>query len=99
MAEPNHETIKNLIQLSRIDCSPEEQESLLKDLKAILSYFEQLEEIDTKDVIPCLNVLEGMTNVTRDDVVGEPMPRELFLANAPSQVGGMIRVPPVLKQN
>lgn len=99
MATLNKETIQNLIQLSRIDCTPEEQESLLKDLKTILSHFEQLQEIDTKNVLPCLNVLEGMTNVTRDDIAGEPMPRELFLANAPSQVGGMIRVPPVFKQS
>jgi aspartyl-tRNA(Asn)/glutamyl-tRNA(Gln) amidotransferase subunit C len=33
----------------------------------------------------------------REDKVGETLPRELFLANAPSHVGGLIRVPPVIK--
>lgn len=99
MAELNKETIRNLIQLSRIDCTEEEQQALLKDLQQILAYFEQLQEIDTEDVLPCLHVLEGIANVTREDLVGETMPREVFLANAPSQIGGMIRVPPVIKQS
>lgn len=99
MAKFNKDTVRNLIQLSRIDCSDEEQESLLRDLDKIISYFEKLEEIDTNNVPPCNHVLEGMSNVMREDTVGASMPREDFLANAPSQIGGMIRVPPVIKSN
>lgn len=99
MANLNKQTIQNLIQLCRIDCSEEEQESLLTDLKKILSYIEQLQEIDTENVLPCNHVLEGIANVVREDIPGKTMPREDFLANAPSQIGGMIRVPPVMKQN
>lgn len=99
MAKFNKDTVRNLIQLSRIDCSDEEQESLLRDLEKIISYFEKLEEIDTNNVPPCNHVLEGMSNVMREDTVGKSMPREAFLANAPSQIGGMIRVPPVIKSN
>lgn len=98
MAEIDKSTIKNLTQLSRIDCTEEEQEKLLKDLKSILNYVEQLNEIDTTHVPPCNHVLEDIVNVTREDVVGDVLSRELFLANAPSHVGGLIRVPPVIKQ-
>lgn len=98
MTDLNKQTIQNLIGLCRINCSEKEQESLLLDLEKILNYFEQLQEIDTKDVAPCYHVLEEACNVMREDVVGETLPRELFLANAPSQIGGMIRVPPVIKQ-
>jgi aspartyl-tRNA(Asn)/glutamyl-tRNA(Gln) amidotransferase subunit C len=97
VAQLDKDTIKYLTQLSRIDCTEDEQEMLLKDLRSILDYFEQLEEIDTENVMPCNHVLEGTVNVMRDDVVGQTLPRELFLANAPSQIGGMIRVPPVIK--
>lgn len=97
MAKLDKQTIQTLTQLSRIDCSEEEQEALLRDLENILVYFEQLQEIDTSHVTPCRQVLEGMANVMRDDVVGETMPREAFLNNAPSQIGGMIRIPPVMK--
>lgn len=99
MAKLTKESIKNLVKLSRIDCSEEEQDSLLRDLGKILSLFEQLEEINTDDVLPCNQVLEGMANVMREDVVKEIMPREIFLSNAPSQIGGMVRVPPVLKSS
>jgi aspartyl-tRNA(Asn)/glutamyl-tRNA(Gln) amidotransferase subunit C len=99
MANLDKKTIKTLTQLSRIDCSENEQEALLEDLKKILHYVELLDEIDTTHVPPCNHVLEDVANVMRDDIVGEVMPREVFLANAPSHIGGMIRVPPVIKQN
>lgn len=97
MATLDKKAIKTLTTLSRISCSEEEQEALLADLQKIVKYIEQLDEIDTSNVRACNHVLEGMSNVTREDQVGETMPRELFLDNAPAQIGGMIRVPPVIK--
>lgn len=99
MSNLTKETIKNLVKLCRIECSEEEQEALLHDLKKILDLFEQLQQVDTENVAPCNQVIEGMANVMRDDIVGEVMPREVFLSNAPSQIGGMIRVPPVIKSS
>lgn len=99
MSNLDKETIKQLTRLCRIDCTEEEQESLLQDLKKILNYFEQLKEIDTENVAPCNQVLEELVNVMRDDVVGDVLSRDVFLANAPAHIGGMIRVPPVIKQN
>lgn len=99
MAELDKKAIKNLTELSRIDCSEQEQERLLKDLKSILNYVELLREVDTNHVPPCNHVLEDIVNVEREDIPRDPMSREVFLANAPSHVGGLIRVPPVLKQS
>jgi aspartyl-tRNA(Asn)/glutamyl-tRNA(Gln) amidotransferase subunit C len=99
MSNLDKETIKKLTRLCRIDCSEEEQEALLRDLQAILGYFEQLQKIDTEHVPPCNHVLEEITNVMREDAIGKTLDREAFLANAPSHIGGMIRVPPVIKQN
>lgn len=99
MATIDKQSIQNLIKLSRIECSEQEQESLVIDLAKVLSYIEQLQDIDTDNVTPCNTVLEDIGNVLRDDVVGETLPREVFLSNAPSQVGGIIRVPPVIKSN
>lgn len=98
MAKLDKETIKQLTRLCRIDCTEEEQESLLKDLKKILDYIEQLQEIDTENVPPCNHILEGMANVMREDEIGKTLNRDVFLANAPSHIGGMIRVPPVIKR-
>lgn len=98
MAKLDKETVEYLSRLSRIECTQEEQEALLNDLKKILDYVEQLQDVDTENISPCCHVLEGMANVLREDTVGEVMDRQLFLNNAPSHVGGMIRVPPILKQ-
>ena len=97
MATLDRETIKKLSMLCRIECSEEEQEAILQDLQKILSYIEQLQQIDTTDVLPCNQVLADMSNVMREDIIGELLDPEVFLANAPSHIGRLIRVPPVLK--
>jgi len=98
MAKLDAETIKQLTSLCRIDCTEEEELSLLEDLKKILAHIEQLQQINTDDVPACNHILEGMSNVMREDAVKNTLNREEFLANAPSHIGGMIRVPPVIKQ-
>jgi aspartyl-tRNA(Asn)/glutamyl-tRNA(Gln) amidotransferase subunit C len=98
MADINRETIKNLSRLCRIDCTEEEIESLQKDLKRIVAYIEQLQEIDTENVPPCNHVLDDIFNVMRDDETGPSMDRDFFLSNAPAHIGGLVRVPTVIKQ-
>jgi aspartyl-tRNA(Asn)/glutamyl-tRNA(Gln) amidotransferase subunit C len=99
MADIDRETIKNLSRLCRIDCTEEEIESLQKELLGIITYVEQLQEINTDQVPPCNHVLDDMYNAFREDEIGEPMSRDFFLANAPAHIGGMVRVPIVIKQN
>ena len=38
-----------------------------------------------------------LKNRMREDEVKEVLSREEFLANAPDQIGGMIRIPPLMK--
>lgn len=97
MATLDRETINKLSKLCRIECSEEEQVAILQDLQKILNYIEQLQQIDTTDVPPCHQVLADMANVMREDTVGGLLDPELFLANAPSHIGRLIRVPPVIK--
>jgi aspartyl-tRNA(Asn)/glutamyl-tRNA(Gln) amidotransferase subunit C len=86
-----------LSRLCRISCSEEEKQSFQKGLRDVLTYIELLQEVDTEGVLPCFTVHETLTNKMREDTPEEPLSRELFLANAPDQVGGMVKVPPVLK--
>lgn len=97
MAHLDKQMIEYLSDLSRIDLSEEEQQALLGDLESILTYIDLLSEVDTEGTEPCNHVLADMRNVMREDEIGETMPRETFLNNAPAQIGGMIRVPPVIK--
>jgi aspartyl-tRNA(Asn)/glutamyl-tRNA(Gln) amidotransferase subunit C len=97
MAEFDEKELIKLTQLCRIECTEEEKKALHQQLAKILNYIEQLREVDTEGVDPCYRVLETLTNVMREDEIGETLSRDLFLANAPAHVGGMVRVPPVIK--
>jgi aspartyl-tRNA(Asn)/glutamyl-tRNA(Gln) amidotransferase subunit C len=93
----NEEELTKLTKLCRIECTDVEKKALLEHLAKILKYVELLNEVDTEGVEPCSRVSENLKNVLRDDVARETLPREVFLANAPAHVGGMVRVPPVIK--
>ncbi len=92
-------SLQKLQKLSRIQCKPEEEKPLLESLQNILKHVEQLNEVNTEKVQPCNHVLgELHYNMMRKDEEGPVRMREEFLANSPSHVGGMIRVPPILKK-
>ena len=91
------EELDKLIHLCRIECTAEERNSLRENLSKVLDYVQELQAVNTQGVEPCLHVLKTHTNVMREDLVGPLLSREEFLANAPAHVGGMIRVPPVIR--
>ncbi|MBS0616396.1 MAG: Asp-tRNA(Asn)/Glu-tRNA(Gln) amidotransferase subunit GatC [Verrucomicrobia bacterium] len=91
------EEFKKLTELCRISCTEEEKQNFLSSIRQILVYVDQLKEVDVAGVPPCNTVLETLSNVFREDIPQQPLSREAFLANAPAHVGGMIRVPPVIK--
>lgn len=90
------EEFLKLTQLCRIECTDEEKKTLCSNISKILAYIDLLQEVDTKDVPPCSQVMELLSNVMREDKVGPALPREEFLFNAPAHIGGMIRVPPII---
>ena len=97
MADIDENVVIQLTKLSRIHTTKDEQKKLIETLASILSYAEQLQEVDTDGVPACNHVLENMKNVMREDETGDLLDSKTFLSNAPSEVGGMIRVPPVIK--
>ncbi|MGE5196704.1 MAG: Asp-tRNA(Asn)/Glu-tRNA(Gln) amidotransferase subunit GatC [Anaerolineae bacterium] len=97
MSDIDDEMLEQLMRLSRIRSTEEEKKKLRQGLQNIIASFEQLREIDTEGVPPCHHVLATFANAMREDEVGPLLSREDFLANAPSHVGGMIRVPPIMK--
>jgi aspartyl-tRNA(Asn)/glutamyl-tRNA(Gln) amidotransferase subunit C len=98
MSQFGQSEFNHLKRLCRIDCSEEEAQDVIHSLGRILTYVEQLDEVDTEGVASCNYVLRGMLkNQMREDSEGEPLARERFLANAPDQIGGMVRVPPIMK--
>ncbi|MDF2550128.1 MAG: gatC [Chlamydiales bacterium] len=98
MGQLNKKMIQELAKLCRISCDEEEQDALLEDLKEILGYIDQLKEIDTEQIAPCNQVIEDLVNVERQDLIlPSDLSKELFLAQAPEHIAGMVRVPTVIK--
>jgi aspartyl-tRNA(Asn)/glutamyl-tRNA(Gln) amidotransferase subunit C len=89
----SEEEISRLAKLCRIECSEEEKKALAAHLDKVLHYVEQLKEVETTGVQPCLHVMEGLSAPLREDVEGEVLPLEKFLANADSSAGGLIKIP------
>ena len=99
MTQLGDDELIKLTRLCRIECSSEERITLGSNISKILSYMDQLQEIDTKNVPPCTHIMEQLVNVTREDITEPTLPREEFLANAPAHIGGMIRVPPIINSS
>jgi aspartyl-tRNA(Asn)/glutamyl-tRNA(Gln) amidotransferase subunit C len=93
------ETIEKMARLSRIGITEEEKDIFTKSLSSIIDYFDVLNSLDTSQTAPMYSVLDEHTLPLRDDEVGDVLSKEEFLKNAPSSVGGLIRVPQVLKQS
>lgn len=89
--------LETVASLSRLKIREEEKSTSLKDLNAIVTYVEKLQQIDTFSVEPT-TYARPMQNVFRDDIVKPSLDRDLALSNAPEQDDGYFRVPRVLEE-
>jgi aspartyl-tRNA(Asn)/glutamyl-tRNA(Gln) amidotransferase subunit C len=87
--------VEKVALLSRLQLSDDELESMTEQLGKILSYIDQLSELDTDAVEPMAHALE-ISNAFRDDEVRPSLPRESALGNAPNADDECFRVPAVL---
>lgn len=96
MTTITRDDIVKLAQLSSLSLSDSEITNLQDDISNILSYVEQLNELDTTGVSPAYQVT-GLENVTRpDEVKLSNVDREDLLALAPENKDNQIKVPKVL---
>jgi len=87
-------TIKKLAELARLELSEKEEDSLRGDLDKILSYFEELKEVNTDSVAP----MSGGTfekNVYREDKAD--LPKRGAIDSFPESEKGFLKVPPVFE--
>lgn len=91
------EDLKNVAVLSRLAIAEDKADGYIAQMDAILSYMDNLSEINTDAVKPTTYALP-MENVFRKDVVKPSLDRELALSNAPLKEGGYFKVPRVLEE-
>lgn len=90
------DTVKKIARLARLDVPEERQEQIAGELQAILSWIEELSEVDTANVEPLASVT-GHSLPLRVDKVTDGNKVDDILANAPEQAGGFFVVPKVVE--
>jgi aspartyl-tRNA(Asn)/glutamyl-tRNA(Gln) amidotransferase subunit C len=96
MSRISVDQVKHVAHLARLAITEEEAEMFTKQLDAIITFAEQLNELDTDHVEPTSHVLD-MKNVMREDVPEKGLPVEEVLKNAPDHKDGQFRVPSILE--
>lgn len=89
-------TVARIAMLARIKVPEAEQEHLAGELSRILTWIEQLNEVETDGVEPISSVT-AMTLPMREDKVTDGNCRDKILANAPAAAGGFFTVPKVVE--
>ena len=93
------EDVAKIARLAHLEITDEELRTFTPQLASIVSYVEQLNELDTSAVAPALGGLtpEGeRTQATREDIIQPSLGAELALDQAPEKAAGHFRVPKVL---
>lgn len=96
MTQISRDDVQHLAQLSSLQLSDNEIDDLQKDIGTILSYVDQLGELDTTGVEPTYQVTD-LENVWRDDtVIEDHVSREQLLDLAHASSNHQVKVPKVL---
>jgi len=89
-------TVRKVARLARIATPEDRVEQLAKELNGIMSWIEQLGEVDTDGVEPMASAV-AVPLPMRDDVVTDGGDAEGVLSNAPKRAGNFYVVPKVVE--
>ena len=96
MSTLTQQDVKRIADLARLELTADELDLFTRQLGGILTYVEQIRDLDTTGVPPTSHVLNRP--VDRDDLLRPSLTREDLLRNAPdaAQEAGMFKVPRVI---
>jgi aspartyl-tRNA(Asn)/glutamyl-tRNA(Gln) amidotransferase subunit C len=104
-AEVTIEDVRRVAELANLELTAEEEPRMQRDLNAILGHIAELNELDTKDVLPMAQVgqmLGGEAHThgetLRQDVVVPSLDRAAVMASAPETDGRFFKVPKVIER-
>ncbi|MGB8702504.1 MAG: Asp-tRNA(Asn)/Glu-tRNA(Gln) amidotransferase subunit GatC [Thermosynechococcaceae cyanobacterium] len=92
----DQEQVRKVAHLARLELTPAEEAQFTTQLGSILDYFEQLGELDVRDVAPTTRAID-VSNITRPDDLAPCNDLESILANAPDRDDDFFRVPKIMQ--
>ena len=93
--------LRRVAELANLELSAAEESLMVRDLNSILSYVDQLNELDTSTVAPMAQVSEvggGRAVELRADEALPCLDREIVMAEAPDSDKTYFRVPKVIER-
>lgn len=98
MYEITKKELEYLARLARIELHAGEEEKLVKDLGNILAHFEELQEVNTDDIVPMAGGTE-LKSVFREDVPRQnALTGDLARDQFPEKEKGFLKIPPVFEE-
>ena len=88
--------VKNIAHLARLEIDQNVIDDYASNLSRILDLVEQMNSVDTTDVLPMAHP-QDVAQRLRDDVVSEQNQREQFQKVAPQTEAGLYLVPKVIE--
>ncbi len=103
------EDVRRVAELANLELTAEEEPRMQRDLNAILGHIAELNELDTKDVVPMAQVGEMLGEMLggvahehgetlREDAVRSSLDRAAVMAAAPETDGRFFKVPKVIER-
>jgi aspartyl-tRNA(Asn)/glutamyl-tRNA(Gln) amidotransferase subunit C len=96
------EDVERVAELAHLELKPEETPAMQRDLNAILDYMAQLNELDTKGVMPLAQVSELLdgsgAGALRSDLPLPSLDRAAVMTQAPETDGVFFKVPKVIER-
>jgi len=98
MANIDKKSLEHLASLARIELDPNDEDGLVTDLQNILNHFEELQAINTNEVLPMTGGT-SLKNIFRADAVesteGSGELKERIKKSFPESAGSLLVIPPV----
>jgi len=90
------EEVLKIANLARLQIKQNEVDQYATDLSSIINLVEQMNAVDTKDILPMAHPLDAIQRL-REDKVTEKNQRDKFQTIAPSAEKGLYLVPKVIE--
>ena len=91
------EVFNHLAHLARLQFSTAEQQPVQHSMEQLITYMQQLQQVDTSNVAPLLTMTQHYQQPRADAATQEHTTTQI-LQNAPSHNGQYIQVPKVINQ-
>jgi len=94
--EVDPSVVASIAELAQLKTTAEDLQENIDSMSNILSLVDQMQSVDTSDIEPMANPLDGVQRLRQDEIT-ESNQREEFQAIAPATEAGFYLVPKVIE--